>query len=313
MRRTLPFPITFVLSLWVMVGCAPRHPGFEIAGDGGSAPLEWAVSPRPAPLPPLDHAAMLLRVTVPGVPAHKPLYLQLDLGHTSTLLHADAWASIAECVPGADPRHARGVKLALGSITLDVRELPLRASRGRGIAWNDSTPVVIGTLGSDVLAGRTLVLDLRADSVSLTRSRASVLRTHTPLQPYREQLGRIVLPARLEGRDLHVMYDSGTSAFAWVTDDRTWRRLAKPGAVVQKFPVNSWGRPLPVHVTATDASVRIAGRTFALGDVTRFEGVGWLQDLGVRMLGVNALMGNRLFLGHRVVIDANAHEFGLDD
>lgn len=281
--------------------------------------MTWASIARPAPLPPLERAAILVPVRFEGVEG-KPLYLQLDLGHPRTRLYAHKWADIAarrRVGTGEASRSsgggATGVTFSIGDIRVSTARLPLRRRAGPGIDWNGPGIEIVGTAGADLVAGRVAVLDFEADRFIVANRRDGLVPPDAVFRRFDVALRRIVLPATLGGRAIKVFYDSGSSAFAWITSDREWRRMARAGAPVERFDVPSWGRALEAQSVATDARVTVGGVTLPVREVTSIRGTGPVQEWGVRALGIDALVGNQLFLGHRLVLDMRRREFLLED
>lgn len=295
-------------------GCAsaPGAPArFEGAGDGVELPITWLSLPRPAPLPPLDHAAMLVPVRFGGA-GSKVFYLQFDLGHPTTVLYANKWAPIADRhgLPAAGPR-LDALDFLLGEAPMRGRDVALMPREGAGVDW-DREVEVVGTLGADLIDGRVVRLDFQRDRVRLARDRAGLHGPAAQFQPFSFSGRRIVMPIEFGGQRTSVMYDSGSSAFAWLTDEKTCRRLARPGSTMISYPVRSWGQVLTAHSVDTDAVARIGPVELPLGQVSFIQGMGLLQEMAISSLGVGGLVGNKLFLGRRVVVDTVRREIAVE-
>lgn len=302
-----------VLAL-ALPGCAstPAAPArFEGLDDGVELSITWLSLPRPAPLPPLDHAAMLVPVRFGGA-GSKVFYLQFDLGHPSTVLYANKWASIAARygLPAAGARLA-SLDLVLGDAAVRGRDVALMPREGAGVDWDQDVELV-GTLGADLIDGRAVLLDFQRDRIRLARDRTGLHGPGAVFQPFSFSGRRILMPIEFEGQRKTVMYDSGSSAFAWLTDEKTCQRLARPGSPVISYPVRSWGQVLTAHSVDTDAVARIGAVELPLGQISHIQGMGLLQEMAISSLGVGGLVGNKLFLGRRLVVDTVRREVAVE-
>ncbi|MBI1753091.1 MAG: hypothetical protein HY014_01255 [Acidobacteria bacterium] len=281
-------------------------------------PITWVSLPRPAPLPPLDHAALLVPVSFDGVTG-KPLYMQVDLGHPATVFYGHKWAHLAPRLraTGQGLSESKGavqnLRFKVGNLAIAASQVAILPTQGAGIRWDTEDQEIIGTLGADAVLGRTVVMDFKADRIQVATHRALVARPGDRFLPFRIRWRRILLPAQLEAQELPLLYDSGSSAFAFITDEPSWNRLKRPGAVEESFPVKSWKRTLMAHVVATDAKVTVAGVALPVGQVAHMEGTSWWQRTAMRIFGMGAMAGNRLFLGHRVVLDTATRECCVSD
>ena len=105
--------------------------------------------------------------------------------------------------------------------------------------------------------------------------------------------------------------DSGSGAYAWLTSEKEFARLAKPGAAVESHPVRSWDKMLTAVTAPTAATVTIGTTTLPIGEVSRIDGMGLMQRMSISMLGAGGMIGNKLFLERTLVIDMKLKEFAL--
>ena len=285
-----------------------------IAEQSGSIPMIWGAMARPAPLPPLKNASLLVPVQIDGIDS-KRLHMQFDLGHPSTIVYANKWADIAKRLsqpPAIDKISA--LTFRVGTLTATARDIGVLARAGSGIDWSQDSIEVIGTIGADFIDGRIVLLDFKNNLITLASTRnqiSSLPTTGIAFQPFTFQGRRILLPAKFDGNDLKIMYDSGSSAFAWLTNESTFTRLAQKGATPISYPIRSWDKTLTAHSVATDAMVTIGDVTFSIGELSRIEGMGILQETAVSVLGIGGMVGNKLFLNRTVVIDVGKREFAI--
>lgn len=310
-RRQMLASAGVLLALPACAAVPPAPARFEWAGEEADWPITWLSLPRPAPLPPLDHAALLLPVRFGG-PGSKVFYLQFDVGHPTTVLYGHKWASIAARygLPASGPR-LPSMSWLLGDTPVQARDVALMPREGAGVDWGQPVELV-GTLGSDVMDGRAVLLDFQRDRVRMARERRGLHGPQARFQPFSFSGRRLVMELEFEGQRRSVMYDSGSSAFAWLTDEKTVQRLARPGSLPQRYPVRSWGEVLTAHSVDTDAVAQVGEVVLPLGQVSHIEGMGLLQQMAISSLGVGGLVGNKLFLGCRLVIDTTRKELAVE-
>lgn len=130
-----------------------------VTGLPATFPLVWEAGPAARP-----RAALLVPVRLPGCP--RPCYLQLDTGAPYTVLYANALTALRTrypAMPAARPPLAdslRDVVFGLGQGQVrahSLRRLPTGGAHQ--LPANSAAPFVVGTLGTDALEGRALVLD----------------------------------------------------------------------------------------------------------------------------------------------------------
>jgi hypothetical protein len=312
-RRLLAGWVWLALVSLSACGTVSAPPAARITMSPGSGAVDilWAGIPRPAPLAPLSHGAMLLPVQIEGT-SDARLYMQFDVGSPSTVLYSGKWRDIA--ARRAEPYAERvGVlRFRLGNLDVTAREVAVIARESDGVDWSGKKVEVIGTIGSDLIDGRVVVLDFAKDSVRFAQSRESLAAPGLTYRPFQFQGRRILLPATFEGKETQVMYDSGSSAFAWLTNESTFKRLANPGAKVETYPVRSWGNVLTAHTVATDVEVTIGGITQPVRELSHIEGMGVLQQAAVSMSGLGGMVGNKLFLGRKLILDTGRLEFAVE-
>jgi hypothetical protein len=312
--------LSSVLPLFIIValtGCqsTPSTPPAQInvIEAVGNIPIIWGATARPAPLPPLQHASLLVPVTIAGLDTTR-LHMQFDLGHPSTVIYQQKWADIAKRLNQApDLKRIPSLSLKIGSLNMTANDVGVISYPGGGIDWSSDKVEVVGTIGADFIDGRVVVLDFKRNIITLARSRDGVAPSNLRYQPFSFQGRRILLPATFDGNEVRIMYDTGSSAFAWLTNESTFTRLARKETSPISYPIRSWDKMLTAHTVATDAQVKIGDVTFPIGELSRIEGMGVMQEAAISIMGIGGMVGNKLFLGRTVIIDVAKREFAISD
>lgn len=205
----------------------------------------------------------------------------------------------------------RDLRFGLGTGQVQARWMHTLAYGAHALPADTAAPLLVGTLGNDMLDGRVLVLDYRHHCFSLLAQLPDSLAGRTAFVPLAFEGRRLVLSAAVAGQPRQLLFDSGSSAFALLTSPATWQRLGRPTAEARTDTVNSFGRPLIAHTVATAAAMQIGQASVPLQTVTYIENVTLLQQLLMRFSGMGGMLGNRPFSQHTIVVDVAHRRFGL--
>lgn len=264
----------------------------------------------------MPHAALLVPVSLPGCP--RTCYLQFDTGASYSLLKSNALEVLRAVYPAAR------AALRAGSDT--IRNLSFALGKGRVLARNirvrpyasaislpadSAVPFVIGTLGADLLDGRVLVIDYASQRFTLCASVPDSLLRCSAFVPLEFKERRVLLSAGLQGQPQQLLFDSGSSAFALLTSQSNWQKMARPAAVAKTVGVNSWGKIMTSHTISTAASLQFGTSTIPLRTVTYIEGTGFMNQMLMRFSGMGGMLGNEPFSQQTVIFDVKGGRFGV--
>lgn len=264
----------------------------------------------------LDHAALLVPISISGCP--RTCYLQFDTGAPYTLLKSNALAVLRAEFPAtratlqAPHDTVHNFRFAIGQGQVQARKIWVRPyANATQLPANPDEPFVIGTLGTDVFDGRTLIIDYARQRFSFSSTAPDSLTRRATFVPMSFKERRVLLSVGLQGKPQELMFDSGSSAFALLTSPSNWEQMAQPAATAQSTPVNSWGKILTAHTVATTASMQFGAATVPLGTVTYIDGTTFMQRTLTRFSGMGGMLGNAPFAQHTIILDAKAGRFGV--
>ncbi|HEX8329598.1 MAG TPA: hypothetical protein VF629_18820 [Hymenobacter sp.] len=263
----------------------------------------------------MPHAAVLLPVRVPG--CSRTCYLQFDTGAPFTMLYARSLATLQRSYPAlalassADADTARNVRFALGGGQVQARWMRVKPFGATQLPADSTAPFIIGTLGTDVLEGRALVLDYPARLFSLAAQVPDTLAQRADFVPLAFDNRRVLLSLGLQGEAKPLLFDSGSSAFALITDQDTWKKMASPGAPTRTAEVGSMAKPITAHTVATGAGLTLGATALPLGTVTYVTGTNWQENLLMRFSGMGGMLGNEVFTQRTVIFDVAGGRFGM--
>lgn len=307
--------LTLLLTLQGCLGWSARPNQLTLGQPAGSVAWQWAGADFGGVMEP--HSAILVPVKLRGI--ERPLYMQLDLGTPSTVFLMERVEALNERQAGLrigrdddNQPVITDVQLQAGSLDLRLASARL-VSRAAGAEPNWSDPearIVISTLGSDLLDGRVMVLDYARQLLEITPQLPHRF-VGAPAQPMVYKERRVLLNAEMEGRSMALMFDTGSSAFALLTSESTWSRLATPGQAGRQFPVKSWDKTLTAHVAPTEARITLGGQSLPLRQVSYIEGTGWKEALAMRLSPMGGMTGNKLFVDKVLVLDTQTLTYRL--
>lgn len=257
------------------------------------------------------HSAIIVPVRIEGSP--KTLYMQLDLGTPSTVLKANMVASLAERLGGftvvgdGSKRHVGDVAFTLGEVRIRAARVGIRdGSATAGVAWDDPDRIdVIGTIGSDLLDGRVLALDYPRERLFVGDAIPAALVPAGPMFSFSFAERRVILDdVMIDEEPRRIMLDTGSSAFALLTNEAEWSRMSNGGQGATRFSVNSWGSSVTAHVAPTASVARFGDTVIPLGSVAYIEGISGMQTMMMRASGMGCMTGNKLFLDKVLILSA---------
>lgn len=265
--------------------------------------------------PTVPHAGLLVPIALPGCP--RTCYLQFDTGAPYSLLYARPLAALRARYPAtragllarADTVH--NLRFGLGGSQVHARWIRVYEHGARALPADSTAPFIVGTLGSDVLDGRALVLDYARRRFVLNNDVPDSLARRADFVPLAFTSRRLMLTAAMQGQPQKLLFDTGSSAFALLTSEAVWHKLARPTAPVRITPSSSMGRPLKAHTAATAATVQLGAATLPLGTVTFIRGMSIGQELLMSASGMEGMLGNEPFSQRMVIFDVRGGRFGL--
>ncbi|WP_400190805.1 hypothetical protein [Hymenobacter sp. B81] len=292
---------------------APPTNQLTVAGLPARSAFVWQADNRAQPA--VARAHQLVPVRVPG--CARTCYLQFDTGAPYTVFYAHPLTALLAQYPAAGPAlvpradTVRNVAFRLGGAEVRVRRAPVLQFGARELPADTTAPLVIGTLGADVLEHHVLVIDYPRQRFSLYAAVPDSLAGRADFVPLELKGRRVMLGAELPGQSGPLLFDSGSSAFALLTSESRWRELARPAAPVQTNAVNSWGKTLTTYTIPTAAAIRLGGTELPLGTVSYMKGMSFTQEMLTRLSGLAGMLGNEPFAGRTIILDAPGGRFGV--
>jgi len=214
----------------------------ELPKGNYTLPLQWKGDSLHGGWEP--HAALLVPVHLPGCP--EPFYMQFDTGSPYSLLYANKLQAIHRKYPAI--KYLQAIRDTLtrfsfkaGNLSIKARAIAVNLYDSSGIDWtNKANPVIIGTLGTDLIDNKVVVIDYPKLQLLIGDSLPAAFRDQFQPTHFMFVMRRILLPATLLTKKTMLYFDSGSSAFELLTDKATCFKLATDTSARVQYPVQSY-------------------------------------------------------------------------
>jgi hypothetical protein len=266
-------------------------------------------------------AAILLPVQIKGCP--KTFYMQFDLGTHSTEFYKNKLEAINQKFINNIPFETDNGKTILTNYTFHLNEIALTSKRIKvnqydtsTINWSDTTTnEIIGTIGSDFIENKTIVIDYPNSRILLTEKLPDSIKIKTKFTKFKYVNRTIFIPAKVGDDETEVLFDTGASTFEFLTTKSKWNKLAKKNAKVSMFEGASWGNVDKFYTTSTDDSIKYGNLSFPLNRVSYMDNhvkiANWATPIFLKIISVGGSTGNKLFLDKIIIFDTKNLDFGI--
>lgn len=241
-------------------------------------------------------------IFVPAIVNSKETQFQLDTGSDTTTLYGGRVSRIFDTAPSAPPLESDDVWHQVDAFSFGGRPpQPLQMLMLPGMRGSRR---LAGTIGSDVLIGKILVLDYQGERFALLdEAQLSALSDHLDTVPAEVRLNKLFVPIESQGEVYpDVFFDTGSSRFDLWVDEPLWSTLTGLSEPMADGPVisgQSWGVRFEYH-GAPVPDLSIAGQSVADAMAYFRDAEPVFEDYPHPAVG---LMGNRPFQKWIVVAD----------
>ncbi|TKC10550.1 hypothetical protein FA048_10230 [Pedobacter polaris] len=261
-----------------------------------------------------QHSAILIPVKLKNCP--KTFYMQFDLGSPYSLFYSNKLKAISDkypsaVVPETPAKATTAINFMLHNVQINATEIATTNLGKVEINWKDKKSIeIIGTIGADLIDQKVLVIDYPGQTLVISPEIPSKLK-EIQLTDFVYMRKSIMLPAKLNGKQTLLFFDTGSSRYSLLADQKTAQSLAQPNGKATTSKVSSWGRMLTANSLQTSANITIAGYELPIGHVTYMEGVSSAQVDMMKGLGIGGMTGNKLFLNYKLILDTKDKKFAL--
>lgn len=282
---------------------APPENYLSVSGFTKNVVIRWvAADGNP-------YAAVLLPVQIAGM--GQTFYMQLDSGSPTTVFYKKALASLPVKFRNQLQGHKNPNEISTG---FNIGNMQVTSDRFTVLDYGNKIDIehpdadnIIGTIGTDLLEKRTIVLDFKNSLCSFT---ADIRDGEFTGLEFKKR--RIIFPATIGNESLKLLYDSGTSGYELITNKKEWESYKTPNGKIKTEKGNSWGNILTVRSAPAALKIKIGNRELKLSEVTYIEGTSAMQNFLMKRSGMQGMTGNKLFINHKLILDCKNKKFKVE-
>lgn len=282
----------------------PPENNLKVSGNTKNLPFEWSSDEEN------NYAAVLVPIKIKGI--DKTFYMQLDSGSPSTVFYKKSVESIREKFPkqlnfNKSPNEISFVfNLKNMSVSSESFEL---LDYGNDVDFeNSNAENIIGTIGTDLFEKRKVAIDFKNKRISFSEK-----IDDKGFSTFEFKKRKIILPAIIDNQKMKLLYDSGTSGYELIVNKEQWIFYKTKKGKIKKEKGNSWGNLLSVYTAPASKDVQFGNLKLQLSEITYIEGTSELQKMLMKRSGMQGMMGNKLLLNHKLILDCKNQKFKIED
>lgn len=260
--------------------------------------------------------AMLIPTKIEGL-SHK-FYMQFDTGSPFSFIYEKDLISLKQIglvfneVVRDERRYVEQMEFELGGNKISASMI--RIYGGYGNTFNETDTMrslSMGTIGSDMMTNHVTTIDFKNQQIQIYPQRPSWMASLPDFQPFDFQGRRIMLPAVIDGKELELLYDSGTSAFGIITTKNRFERYTDEKTQVIEYGANGWGNNIPMINKPTNLKFQIGNTNLSMGRASYVDMYAWTQRFVTPFTRIGGWLGNRPFAGNTLILDTKKEEFTI--
>lgn len=281
----------------------PPENYLKISGIAENIPIKWISSNENS------HSALLLPIEIKGI--NRTFYMQFDSGSPVTVFYKKSLESIAEKFQNQVKIDAENNTISsafrIGKMNVASNDFEV-LDYGEKISFdNPDAENIIGTIGTDLLEKRITILDFKNNQCSFIEKIKEDAFTD-----FEFKKRKILIPSVIENENLKLLYDTGTSGYELITTKEIWQQYRNKNSAIKTEKGNSWGNTLSVYSASAKKKIQFKNTTLNLSEVTYIEGTSSLQKFLMKRSGMQGMIGNKLFLNHKLILDCRNEKFKLE-
>ena len=282
---------------------SPPENYLKVSGIAENIPVKW-ISSNENP-----HSALLLPIKIDGI--NQTFFMQFDSGSSTTVFYKKSLESIAKKFQNQlkidTKKNEISSSFSIGNMKIVSNTFEV-LNYGEEISFdNPNAENSIGTIGTDLLEKRVTVLDFKNNQCSFIEK-----IQENDFSDFEFKKRKILIPSIIENENLKLLYDSGTSGYELITTKEIWQQYRLRNSAVKTEKGNSWGNTLHVYSASAKKKIQFDKLTLNLSEVTYIEGTSDLQKFLMKRSGMQGMIGNKLFLNHKLILDCKNEKFRLE-
>lgn len=264
------------------------------------------------------HDIIKVPVRIKGVP-HQ-FYMQFDTGAPSSIVYGNTINSLIELgfdiplITNENHQHLQNFELFIDDNLVRAERMNVLNDYGKSFNPTDSTQTIkIGTIGADFLENKISIIDFKNETISLSKNRPEWLADLGSFTPFEFKGRRIMLPAEMDGKTRKLFYDSGSSAFSFITTKNRCEDMASENSEEIRYEANSWGSSVPICHMTTEKKIKFGETNLDVRRVSYIDMYTPIQSMMAPFSKVDGWLGNKTFTESKLVLDTKEMEFMVID
>jgi hypothetical protein len=258
--------------------------------------------------------AMLIPLKFEGF-SHK-FYVQFDTGSQYSYIYENDLKSLKSIgvtykeVIKDDERYVQNLDLILGGNRINASMIKILENYGNTFTKKDTiSRIKIATIGSDMMDNRITVIDFKNQYIRFYNERPEWMINLPKFQHFDYKGRRFMLPATINGKELELYYDSGSSAFGLITSKTRYDKFTNVATKEINYNANRWGDALPIRHKSTQRKITIGGSDLDLKRVSYVDMYANYQKFMSPFTRVGGWLGNLPFTESTLILDTKTEEF----
>lgn len=170
---------------------------------------------------------------------------------------------------------------------------------------------IIGTIGADILENRKTLINFRENRIAFNLNQIpNQFKNH--LFDFKFKKRKIIINGTLEGNERKFLYDSGTSAYEFLTHKDEWQDLKSKNSNINIEKSQSWNNVLTTYTANCNKNINFKNVKIPVKNVTYVEGFSNAQFSLMKFSGMSGMLGNKIFLKNSLLIDCSSNKFGIN-
>lgn len=282
---------------------APPENYLNVSGTAENIAIKWISSNEN------QHEALLIPVQINGI--DKTFYMQFDSGSPITVFYKKSLESISEKFPNPIKTDSEKKQIStaftIGNMKINSTTFQV-LNYGSNVDFDNlNAENIIGTIGTDLLEKRITILDFKNNKCSFLEQ-----IKEKDFTAFEFKKRKILIPSKIENQELKLLYDTGSSGYELITQKEIWKQYKIKNSPLKIEKGNSWGNMLDVYSASAKKKIQFGNAVLKLTEVTYIEGTSNLQQFLMKRSGMQGMIGNKLFLQHKLILDCKNEKYKLE-
>ena len=242
-------------------------------------------------------------------------YLQIDTGTPKTVFYGKALLPYKKELQQlaydkqGKPTFVNDVTIKIGNTQLQAKKIEVLPHMGK-IAKDNFT--VIGSLGFDIVVGRTLVLDFMNDKMAITSRPWNQISSNIQrVDAASVNRFPILIPAQFNKHKIRLFYDSGSSLFPILTSNKHLSKLESKLPITTQCCIQNWDNQLKVYSRKIKNMIQIGSLNMDINTIYSIDNMNIVDYFPDWFLF--GITGNKLFDKKLIVIDNKNNLFAIGE